>query len=138
MADGYALALQKGLVAALKADAGVTGLVGSRIYDEPPDSAPRPFVRIGNIDPSPLRTDARAAARVAFSIQVHSRPVTSGRVEATQVAEAVVAALNEAEGSVAVAGFILVKLHWMTQTVGRDDDGESYLAVVGFDTLIDG
>ena len=138
MADGYALALQKGLVAALKGSSGLAALVGTRIYDEPPDAATRPFVRIGNIEPAPLRTQCGAAARVPFSIQVHSRPVTSGRVEATRIAEAVVGILDEAEATVVVENYALVKLHWITQTVGRDDDGESYLAIIGFDTLIDG
>lgn len=138
MADSYALALQKGLVAALKADAGVSALVGARVYDEPPQSATRPFVRIGNVEPRPLRTDAKAAASVAFGIEVHSRPATSGRVEATQIAEAVVAALDEQESAVTVAGFDVVHIFWLTQTVGRDDDGESYLAIVAFDALLDG
>ena len=34
--------------------------------------------------------------------------------------------------------FDLVKLHWMGQTVGREDDGESYMAIVAFDALING
>ena len=138
MADGYALALQKGVVALLKADAGVTGLVSTRVYDEPPQNVTRPYVRIGNIDPSPLRTDCGSAARVAFSVEAYSRPVTSGRVEATRVAEAVVAALDEAESSITVTGFTVVKLHWMQQTVGRDDDGQSYMAIIAFDALLDG
>lgn len=138
MADGYAIALQKGLVAALKADAGLAALVSTRIYDEPPQGVTRPFVRIGNIEPQPLRTDCSRAANVAFSIEAYSRPIAAGRVEATRIAEAIVAALDDAEDLVVLEGFTLVKLHWMTQTVGRDDDGESYLAIVAFDTLIDG
>lgn len=138
MATNYATALQKGLVAALRADAGVTDLVGLRIYDEPPEGVTRPYVRIGNIDVVPLRTQARRAGDIDFSIEVHSRPDTAGRVEATEIAEAVDLALNEAEALVSVEGFEVVLLHWMTQTVGRDDDGESYLAIVAFRTLLDG
>ena len=41
MPDSYALALQKALVTALKADAGITALVGARVYDQPPQSAAR-------------------------------------------------------------------------------------------------
>jgi len=33
MADGYALDLQQGIRAALVADAGITALVGARVYD---------------------------------------------------------------------------------------------------------
>lgn len=137
MSDSYALALQAGLVAALKADAGVSALVGSRVYDEPPQTVTRPYVRIGGIEPRPVRTTCGSAADVAFSIEVYSRP-NSGRVEATRVAEAVVAALDENEAGVTVSGFTLVKLHWIGQTVGRDDDGQSYMAIVAFDALIDG
>lgn len=137
MADGYALALQAGLVTALRADAGVSALVGARVYDEPPDDAVRPFVRLGNVEPVPLRTACGAAARVTFGIEVHSRPAASGRVEATQVAEAVVAALNESEGAVTVAGHTLVLLHWMATQVRRDDDGKSYFGIAVFEALLD-
>lgn len=137
MADGYALALQKGVVAALKADAGVSALVGTRVYDEPPQGVTMPYIRLGNIEPRPLRTDCGAASEVVFGVEVHSRPV-AGRVEATQIAEAVVAALDEQESAVTVTGFDLVSLFWLTQTVGRADDGESYLAIIAFEALIDG
>src|SRR5690606_3291118 len=122
MADSYALALQKGVVAALKANAGVSALVGARVYDEPPQKPVLPYIRLGNIVPRPLRTDGKQAARVNFGIEVHSRP-DAGRVEATQIAEAVVAALDEAP--VTVAGLALVYLFWITTTVGRADDGQS-------------
>lgn len=138
MADGYALALQKGLVSALKSDAPLNVLISGRVYDEPPQSPERPFVRIGGIEPQPIRTDGRRAANVAFGIEVFSRPVGSGRVEATRIAEAVVSALDENESGVSVGGYDLVELHWMTQTVGRDADGVSYLAIVAFEALIDG
>jgi len=137
MADGYALALQKGVVSALKANAVVSGLVGPRVYDEPPQTPVFPYIRFGNIEPRPLRTDCGSAASVAFGIEAHSRP-TSGRVEATQIAEAVVAALDEQESSLVVSGFNLVSLQWLTQTIGRENDGESYLAIVAFEALIDG
>ncbi len=136
MADSYALALQKSLVAALKADAGVTALVGARVYDQPPQTATRPYIRIGGIEPRPLRTDGKSAASLTFAIEAHSRPLTSGRVEATRCAEAIVAALNEA--ALTVAGFDTVQVHWQTQTVAQDSDGESYTAIAAFTALLDG
>ena len=136
MADRYALALQKALVAKLKADAGVVALVGARIYDQPPQAALRPYVRIGGIEPRPLRTDGKAAASLTFGIEAHSRPVTSGRVEVTKCAEAIVAALDEAD--LTVAGYEAVQVQWQTQTVSQDSDGESYTAIVAFDALLDG
>lgn len=137
MADGYAFALQKGLVRALKADAGVAAIVGFRVYDEPPENVTFPYIRLGGIEPRPLRTDGRAAARVTFSIEVHSRPV-GGRNEATILADAVVAALNERESSLTLTGYEVVRLQWMTQTAARASDGKSYLAIIAFEALLDG
>ncbi|MFU1606593.1 DUF3168 domain-containing protein [Sulfitobacter pontiacus] len=136
MADGYALALQAALVTALKADAGVAALVSTRVYDQPPQSATRPYIRIGGIEPRPLRTDGKSAANLTFGIEAHSRPVTSGRVEATRCAEAIVTALNEA--ALAVTGYDTVQVHWQTQTVDQDSDGQSYTAIVAFTALLDG
>ena len=136
MADGYALALQKALVTTLKADAGVSALVDTRVYDQPPQSATRPYIRIGAIEPRPLRTDCKKAANLTFGIEAHSRPVTSGRVEATRCAEAIVSALDEA--ALTVTGFDAVQVHWQTQTVDQDSDGQSYTAIVAFTALLDG
>ncbi|WP_282026857.1 DUF3168 domain-containing protein [Limimaricola cinnabarinus] len=137
MAKDYALALQAGVFAALKADAGVATAVSGRVYDEPPQSAAFPYIRFGAFEPRPVRSDCASAARVTFSIEVHSRP-NAGRVEATRIAGAVVAALNEREDAVTVAGYTVVRLQWMTQTTGRADDGQSYLALVAFEALLDG
>ncbi|HDZ80726.1 MAG TPA: DUF3168 domain-containing protein [Roseobacter sp.] len=136
MADGYALALQKALVAALKSNATVMALVETRVYDQPPQSAARPYIRIGGIEPRPVRTDGKAAASLTFGIEAHSRPVTSGRIEATRCAEAIVATLDNA--ALTVTGFTSVQVHWQTQTVAQDSDGESYTAIVAFTTLLDG
>lgn len=136
MADGYALALQAALVSALKADAGVSALVSTRVYDQPPQNATRPYIRIGGIEPRPLRTDGKKAANLTFGIEAHSRPLTSGRVEATRCAEAITATLNEA--ALAVTGFDAVQVHWQTQTVDQDSDGQSYTAIVAFTALLDG
>lgn len=138
MAEGYALALQDGLVAALRADPGISALVGKRVYDEPPKAVTRPFICLGGIEPRPLRTSGRRAADVVFSIEAHSRPQAAGRVEATRIAASIVAALDEQESAVTVAGYTLIRLQWMGQTVARDSDGESYSAIIAFEALIDG
>lgn len=135
MADGYALALQKALVVALKGDAGVSALVGARVYDEPPQDATRPYIRLGGIQPRPLRSDCGNAATVTFGIEAHSRPV-SGRVEATRCAEAAAAALDGV--TLTVTGYTMVQLHWLTQDVTQDADGQSYTAISAFSTILDG
>jgi len=133
--DDVALALQAALVAALKADAGVAALVGGRVYDEPPQGAALPYVRIGNIDLAPLRMDGAKDHDIMFSVEGHSRPV-QGRVEATRLAAAIRAALDETDPGPSVAGFTLEWLQWMTQTVTRDSDGRSYMASVAFQAAL--
>lgn len=134
MADGPTLALQKGLIARLRAT--LAGLVEARVYDEPPDPVLFPYVRLGNLDLRPFRSDARVAWTITFSIEVHSRPV-AGRVEATRIAEAVIAALDEQHASLTVTGFTPAWVQFITSTVARDRDGESHVAVIAFDAVLD-
>ena len=139
MADeGAALALHKAVVARLRADAGVGDLVGDRVYDEPPQSPTRPFVRLGAIEPRPVRTTCGRAERIGFAIQVHSRPEGAGRVEASRIAHAVRAALDEREADLPAAPYEVVSVSWTAQTADRDRDGQSYLAIVAFEALVEG
>ncbi len=136
VADGPALALHKGLIARLKAVSTVTALVSARIYDEPPAAAVFPYIRLGNMDVRPFRTDGRVAWSITFSIEVHSRPI-AGRVEATRIAEAVIAALDEQHDSLTTTGFTPAWVQFVTSTVSRAGDGESYVAVIAFDAVLD-
>ena len=136
MADGFALAIQKGLRAALAADADITALVAGRIYDEPPQPASFPYVRFGNINPNAFDTDTVLGALVDISIEAHSRSA-SGRVEATQIAEAVRAALHRQEASVIVAGHTLVELIFEAISVTRDSEGRGYTAVILLQAMLE-
>ncbi len=138
MADGYALELQKALVAALKASIDVSALVAGRIYDHPPDGATLPYIRIGGIVPRPVRAQASRAAILTYSVEVHSRSGGSGRVEVTKIGHAVTEALNESEDALASADLAVVQNHWITTTVERNNDGETYSAIVAFEALISG
>lgn len=136
MADGYALATQVGVLAALKANSGVTNLVSSRIYDEPPQDVVFPYLRFNTIQPNAFDTDTAQGALVDISLEAHSRSA-SGRVEATQIAEAVQAALHRQEGSVAVAGYTLVELIFSAISVTRDSEGRGYTAVIALQAMLD-
>jgi hypothetical protein len=136
MADGFALALQKGVRAALVADATITGLVGSRVYDEPPQNVTFPYMRFGDIDPSAFDTDNTEGALVGVSIEAHSR-AASGRVEVVQMAEAVREALHRQEASVTVAGHTLVELIFQTFSVTRDNEGRGYTAVIALQAMLE-
>ena len=136
MADGFLLALQKGVRAALVADAGVSALIGTRLYDEPPQNVTFPYARFGGIEPLAFDTDSMEGALVSFTIEAHSRSA-SGRVEAAQIAEAVKAALHRQEASVTVAGHTLVELIFETFSVTRDGEGRGYTAIVSLQAMLE-
>lgn len=131
MTDGPALALQKALIAHLRADAGVAALVGARVYDEPPQGVAFPYVRIGTVDLRPLRLSGLCTDEdIILSIECHSRPV-AGRVEVSRMAHAVRVALDDAAPS--VTGYVLEWLVFTAQAVTRGPDGESYIATLSFE-----
>jgi hypothetical protein len=136
MADGFGLALQKGIRAALVADTDVAAIVGARIYDEPPQDVTFPYMRFGNIEPAAFDTDTTEGALVSIGIEAHSR-AASGRVEAMQMVEAVKAALHRQEASVTVSGHNLVELIFETFSATRDGDGRGYTAVIVLQAMVE-
>ena len=136
MADGFLLALQKGVRAALVADAGVYALIGTRLYDEPPQNVTFPYARFGGIEPLAFDTDTQEGALVSFTIEAYSRSA-SGRVEAAQIAEAVKAALHRQEASVTVSGHTFVELIFETFSVTRDGEGRGYTAIVSLQAMLE-
>jgi hypothetical protein len=136
MADGYALATQVGVLAALKANSGVTSLVSTRIYDEPPQDVVFPYLRFNTIQPNAFDTDTAQGALVDISLEAHSRSA-SGRVEVTQIAEAVQAALHRQEASVSIAGYTLVELIFEAISVTRDSEGRGFTAVISLQAMLD-
>lgn len=134
MVNGPALALQAALVAALRADAGVTALVAQRVYDEPPQDVVFPYFRIGTLDLRPLRLSGDCTDEdLMFSIEGHSRP-TAGRVEAARLAHAARLALDGK--ALTLAGYTLDWIDWQTQAVTRAADGKSYIATVAFEAAL--
>lgn len=126
--NGFALELQKGVRARLAALSSITDLVSTRIYDEPPTSVTYPFIRFGNITPSADDTDGRVGADVSFEIEAFSQ--ATGRVEATQIAEAIRAALHRSESSVSLTGFHLIELRCENYVVTRNSDERGHRASV--------
>ena len=133
--SGFALELQKGVRSALKANSSVNSLVGTRIYDEPPNNVTYPYIRFGTIEPRTNDTDQSTGAAVVLNIEAYSNQ-TPGRVEATQIAEAIRATLHRSETSITLTGFHLIELICETYFVDRDSVGRGYSANVVFSALI--
>lgn len=135
MSNSFALELQKGVRAALVANSSLTALVTARVYDEPPQNVTYPFVRFGDIQPRSMDTDGSTGADVTFNIEAYSQ--TTGRVEATQIAEAVRTALHRQEGSVSLTGFNLIEMRCETYVVDRDREGRGHNANIIFTALME-
>lgn len=137
MPDSYALAMQKAIVRALKANAGVSAAVGSRVYGRRvPNKAQRPYLWINEIVVRDLRSDCGKAATVTFGVEAVSRDVQAADVEASRCAEAANAALDTQP--ITVDGFTLVQIHRLTETSGDAPDGKSFEVVTAYQAILDG
>lgn len=137
MAENPGGALQRALIARLENDAEVAALVGDRIYDDPPPDVVMPYIRLGNIVVDPLRMDGHRDWDVAFAVEVHEDGErTAGRVHATSICAAIIAALDDQGDVLAVAGFVCEWCFLLTSTVTRSGDGKKYFGQVAFDAAL--
>ena len=133
-----ALALQGAIIATLKAAAGVTTLVSTRVYDNPPSVSPGavatfPYVTIGEAQSIPQRADCIDGTEHFVAVHAWSRAV--GFTEVKRIASAVRAALHEAEP--AVTGYRLIDLAVQDTRFLRDPDGATSHAVIQMRAVLD-
>ena len=136
MADGFGLSLQKGIRTRLINYTDLTALISTRVYDEPPADVVFPYLRFVEVQPRIFDVDDTQGARVDLTMRAHSRSA-SGRVEATQVVEAVRAALHRQEASVTTTGFNLIELIFDDYFAERDADGRGYTAYISFNVMME-
>ncbi len=93
--SAHELALQKALIAHLKADGAVRALLGepARVWDTPPDDAAFPHMLLGRCESRPVGADGGGVEQ-ALTLTVVSR--FRGTEEARAVLAAVRLALNDA------------------------------------------
>ncbi len=136
MADGFGLALQKGIRTRLINFTDLTALISTRVYDEPPADVVFPYLRFVEVQPRIFDVDDKTGARVDLTMRAHSRSA-SGRVESTQVVEAVRAALHRQEASVTTTGFNLIELIFEDYFAERDADGRGYTSYISFNVMME-
>lgn len=88
------LAIQKAVIAALKADASVSAIVAARVYDAVPTDAAKPYLSFGPTQVLPDIADEYEGSEVTFQIDGWSAGPSS--VEAKRIGKAVRAALSGA------------------------------------------
>ena len=119
-------ALQKALIAHLRADAGVTSLLvaPTAVFDEPPQEVGWPHLMIGRIESRPYPAEGEASEHI-LTLTVRSR--FGGSEEAKAINAAVRAALTGAELS--LEDHRVVNLRVTYQDVFRAADWHKTLGV---------
>lgn len=121
MSYGVAAALQTAIYQALVADATLTGLVGTAIYDAAPTGTlPSLYVSLGPEDVSDASDKTGAGARHDFTISVVSD--TAGFLTAKQVATAISDVLVDAD--LALSRGTLVGLYFVSAKARRVQDSD--------------
>ena len=125
--SAHELALQKALIAHLKADPAVTALLGepARIWDAAPKDAAFPHLLIGRCESRPVGADGGGVEQ-ALTLTVASR--FRGTEEAKAVLAAVRVALNDA--ALAADGVRTVSLRVAFADVFPSADGARTFAVL--------
>ncbi len=118
-------ALQKAMLAALKADVATDALLGGRIWDQAPEDADLPHLVIGRCDSRPVAADG-CGVEQTLTLTGVSR--FAGTQEAKAVAAAVRACLHE--GRLEADGVRTVSLRVTASEVFRAGDGRRTWAVM--------
>ncbi len=120
-------ALRGALITAWKADAAVSGLAGTRLYDRVPADVAHPYVAFGATQVLPDPVDCiEGAVEIYQTVHVWSRAV--GSIEASDLADAIVAAAPR--GPLDLVSWSLIALDPRPTDITTDPDGLTTHGVV--------
>ena len=114
-------ALQKAVVAALRADAALAALIAARVYDDPPRDVVFPYVGIGAQSLSDWDTASERGHLHRLTLDIFSRQ--GGRKEVRQIMAAIEAVLHDA--ALTLEDHRLINLRFEFADIFRDEDGET-------------
>jgi len=122
-------ALQKFIFGKLTTDSGIAAVVAQRVYDRVPKSAVLPYIEFGDDEIQPEDAECLIECDdIYVTLHVWSR--APGRVEAKDIAGALVRALSEQEGT--QNGYVIQSLTHDSTRILSDPDGLTTHAVVVF------
>jgi hypothetical protein len=127
------LALQQAIFAALSADAGVTALIGARLFDAVPREAAFPYAVIGDDAETNWSTATEDGSEHIAAIDVWSRG--GGHKESKLIADAIRSALDGA--ALSPTGQVLTGIRYQGADFARLDDGETYRATLHFRAVME-
>lgn len=91
MSEDAAHEVQVAIITCLKADAAVTALIGTRIYDRVPDGVTLPYVSFGPTQEVPEKVDGLDLSELFVQLSIWSED--PGFAEGRRIAKAIVKAL---------------------------------------------
>lgn len=123
--------LLKGIIAALKADAGVSAIT-SRVYSQVPQRASFPYVKVRlSAEDAGTKTAARQEFRVSIQCFARENGTRSSVDVAAALQEACFAALDRQEASVSLDAGTLVMLQYNgSQDLFMENDAKTYQSVM--------
>lgn len=130
MPTAASAALRAAVHDALTANAALTSLLGGpKVYDEPPRSAPFPYVTLGEARIADFSTGSETGQESALEHQLtlHAWSRQGGHKEAHLIAGALLQALDDAPLTLTVVNF-----RFAVADVRREADGRTYHALVRF------
>lgn len=124
------LALQKAMVARLKADTKLAALgIDGRVYDAVPPKVAFPYIQVGEDLVNTFDGDCTSDTEILSTVRVFSRKL--GRVEAKQIAERIRFILTWDSGF-EVDDFLMVLGHCEGYQIERHADGLTHQAIIEF------
>ncbi|MGX1786838.1 DUF3168 domain-containing protein [Bosea sp. NPDC055332] len=127
------LPLQAAIIAALKAYAPLTAIVGAKVFDRVPAGTAAPYACLSGWQEIEDGTDCMDASEVFFDVQAFS--TQPGRPEAARIAGSVKAALHRLKP--ATAGWSETEILYRSTQYFPEPDGTTTRAVVNFQALAD-
>lgn len=128
-------AMQKAVVARLKAVAAVTALIGQRTYDYVPQDAVFPYVSIGGFQS--VDDSAECIDGVEIFIELHVWSRATGSVECKTVASAVRAALHEHSPTLDDPFAAVGNIEHRDTRYLRDPDGKTTHGILNFRAFVE-
>ncbi len=121
--------LQSAIYQTLSNSAALTAALGGlRIYDDPPQSAPYPFITLGQSAIYDWSTGTEDGAEHLLTLHVWSR--AGGKKQAYEILELIKSLLHDQ--ALSLDGQALVNLRYQFSETRQDPDGETYHGIARY------
>lgn len=128
--------LANAILTALKADTGVVGFVGPRVYDRVPTNAQSPYISLGPSDA--VSDDAECIQSYEISLQIDAWSWGAGEAHSSAQVRKLAHAIRQALlTDIELSSNGLVSLEHRVTRILRDPDDVTNHAAITFDAIID-